>query len=185
MRPMSGFESPFRVIISSATSALPATRSARLLPSTLFIHLRSAPAQKLWPAPVSTTARTPASASSRRTAASSSTWSWALMALWISGRLRVSRATPASSISSSMVSKVISGRPPGARQTAPLQLTCRGRRCRRGHSGSALLGTALGSFRSRQRTQGSAPMEHESGRARRTTGGPQGTNPARPESDFN
>ncbi|MEE8544786.1 MAG: hypothetical protein V3T29_03140, partial [Alphaproteobacteria bacterium] len=47
-------------------------------------------------------------------------------------------------------------------------------------SDSELIGTALGSFRSRQRTQGSAPA-----RARRRAGGPQGTNMARPESDSN
>ncbi len=45
-------------------------------------------------------------------------------------------------------------------------------------------------FRSRQRTPGSAPRGHAPlgaapGRARRTTGGPQGTNPARPESGSN
>ncbi len=66
-----------------------------------------------------------------------------------------------------------------------------GRSCvHRDQSNSRSPGIVLDFFRSRQRTQGSAPRGHAPlgaapGRARRTTGGPQGTNPARPESGSN
>ena len=65
---------------------------AREKPAIFFIQFRSAPAQKLGPAPMSTTARTAGSSPSLRSAAVSSAISVALNALWTSGRLSVTTA---------------------------------------------------------------------------------------------
>src|SRR5690606_9638150 len=64
-----------------------------------FIQLRSAPAEKDLPAPVSTTTRTASLPSRSRSVAVSSAITSALKALCRSGRLSVSVATPRSSIS--------------------------------------------------------------------------------------
>jgi hypothetical protein len=58
-----------------------------------FIQLRSAPAQKLSPAPMSTTARTARSTASERSAAVSSAIKISLNALCTSGRLSTTIAT--------------------------------------------------------------------------------------------
>ena len=87
-----GFGNSFSVE-SMAASALASARFCFFENVAIFsIHFRSAPAQKLAPAPSSTTARTAASAPSARSACVSSAISVSLNALWTSGRLRVTSA---------------------------------------------------------------------------------------------
>src|SRR5262249_5286914 len=83
-----------------------------------FIQFRSAPAQKLSPAPASTTARTATSASSERSARTSSAISVSLNALWTPGRLRVTIAialrTATSIVSYALGEAFAPGARPGA-----------------------------------------------------------------------
>jgi len=90
------------LFISASVRSMPASRiasakfSASLASPAAFIQLRSAPAEKLFPRPASTTARTVASASSSRHAAVRSAISCALKALCTSGRFIQIVATPPS-----------------------------------------------------------------------------------------
>jgi hypothetical protein len=92
---------------SAASIAVSARASARfcrgLNAAICFIQLRSAPAQKLAPAPAITTARTSAAWSSARSSAVSSAIRVALNALCTSGRLRTTMATALRTVTSSVL----------------------------------------------------------------------------------
>ena len=95
-RAIVGFFISARVRSMPASFIASAKFSASLASPAAFIQLRSAPAEKLFPRPASTTARTASSASSSMQAVVRSAISCALKALCTSGRFIQIVATPAS-----------------------------------------------------------------------------------------
>src|SRR5450631_743596 len=94
-RAIVGLGSSFNVVSIAASAFASARFCVREKPAIFFIQFRSAPAQKLAPAPISTTARTAVSTPSRCSAELNSAISVSLNALWTSGRLSVTTAMPA------------------------------------------------------------------------------------------